>query len=329
MLIKRPRGWEIAESLAAPETVFLDRRRFLAASGLLAASALVAGCDDDIGVAASSDGAAGEPDPSALLYPAPRNEAFKVDRPITPERIASSYNNFFEFGSHKHIQKPAQALPIRPWEITIDGEVDKPLTIGIDDLLAKMPLEERVYRLRCVETWAICVPWSGFPLAELVKLANPTSKARYLRMETFHMPEIARSQRQTWYPWPYVEAVTIEEATNDLAFMVTGAYGKPLPKQHGAPLRLAVPWKYGFKSIKSITRFSFVEKRPMSFWEQVVADEYGFWANINPDVAHPRWSQATERLLPDGDTYPTRLFNGYAEQVAHLYPNLQDKTYFR
>ena len=175
--------------------------------------------------------------------------------------------------------------------------VEKPQEIGIDDLIRKMPLEERLYRHRCVEAWSMAIPWSGFPLAKLVELAKPLSSAKYLRMETFLDPEVASGQRQTWYPWPYVEGLTMAEATNELAFLVTGAYGKPVTKQMGAPLRLALPWKYGFKSIKSIMRFSFTDKRPKSFWEALQASEYGFWANVNPEVPHPRWSQATEELI--------------------------------
>ncbi|PLX36523.1 MAG: protein-methionine-sulfoxide reductase catalytic subunit MsrP [Hyphomicrobiales bacterium] len=328
MLIKIPRGWELPERLASPPEAVFNRRRFLEASGLVLGSALLTGCGDSSSSAgvAESDLPA---DPSAGLYPVERNKRFIVNRPITKESVAGSYNNFFEFGSHKQIQAAASHLPIRPWELRVEGAVEKPFTIAIDELLAKMPLEERVYRLRCVETWAITVPWSGFPLAELVKLARPLSNAKYLRMETFMNPEVARSQKQSWYPWPYVEALTMAEATNELAFMVTGAYGKPLARHFGAPLRLAVPWKYGFKSIKSITRFVFEEKRPTTFWEAVDAREYGFWANINPKVPHRRWSQASERLLPTGERRDTQLFNGYAAFVADLYPDLTDETYFR
>lgn len=328
MLIKRLRGWEIPESRVTPEEIFFNRRKFLAVSGLLATTTMLAGCGEDGGLLGASEMEPPEPDPSAGLYPVTRNEAFVPGREITPEKTASSYNNFFEFGSHKGIQSAAQKLPLRPWEIRIDGAVEKPFTIAIDDLLAKMPLEERVYRLRCVETWAICVPWSGFPLAELVKLAKPLGKAKYLRMETFYKPEVARSQQQAWYPWPYVEGLTIAEATNDVAFMVTGAYGKPLKKQFGAPLRLAVPWKYGFKSIKSVVRFSFEEKRPVTFWEQVDSSEYGFWANVNPEVAHRRWSQAEERILHTGQRAPTEKFNGYGEFVAGLYTDLEAENLY-
>jgi sulfoxide reductase catalytic subunit YedY len=195
--------------------------------------------------------------------------------------------------------------------------------IGLDDLIRQMPMEERLYRHRCVEAWGMAIPWSGFPLAKLVELAKPLSSAKYLVMKTFLDSSVASGQRQTWYPWPYTEGLTIAEASNELAFLATGAYGKPMPKQHGAPLRLAVPWKYGFKSIKSINHFSFSDKRPQSFWEALQASEYGFWANVNPQVPHPRWSQATEEDIATKERRPTLLFNGYGEYVAHLYKDLE------
>ena len=266
--------------------------------------------------------AADNEDPSAHLYPLKRNENFKLDRDITPAEVNAKYNNFYEFGSHKEIWQAAQKLPIRPWMVTIDGDVEKKIEIGVDDLLAKMPLEERLYRHRCVEAWSMAIPWGGFPLAALVAFAKPLAKAKYVVMETFMDPKIAPGQKQFWYPWPYVEGLTMAEATNDLAFIATGAYGKTMPKQHGSPLRLAVPWKYGFKSVKSIVRFKFSDTRPKTFWEEVQAKEYGFWANVNPKVSHPRWSQAMERVLGTGDRVPTLLYNGYGDQVASLYEGM-------
>ena len=315
-------AWELSEKTATSEHVFLNRRQILKGlgiGGLVSAGAL----------AGISGKALAAEDPSASLYPVKRNEAYKLERGITPEEVNTQYNNFYEFGSHKQIFEAAQALKTRPWEITIDGEVEKPLTIAIDDLLAKMPLEERLYRHRCVEAWSMTVPWSGFELSHLVKLAKPLSGAKYLRFETFSDPSVASGQKQFWYPWPYVEGITIEEAANEMTFMVTGAYGKPVPKQMGAPLRLALPWKYGFKSIKSITKISFTSERPVSFWEELASKEYGFWANVNPEIAHPRWSQATERVLETGNRVPTQLFNGYGEQVAHLYEGLENEALYR
>jgi sulfoxide reductase catalytic subunit YedY len=305
------RGWELPEHQATPEKLFLDRRQFLAATGA-AAGALTPGL-------ALAQRVSDLPDPSASRYPVKRNEKFVLDRPITDEAINTTYNNYYEFGSAKTISRAAQALKLRPWTVKIDGMVEKPQEIGIDDLLARMPLEERLYRHRCVEAWSMAIPWSGFALAKLVELARPLGSATYLRMETFLDPSVASGQRATWYPWPYVEGLTMAEATNELAFLVTGAYGKPVSKSQGAPLRLAVPWKYGFKSIKSITRFSFTDQRPKSFWQALQPAEYGFWANVNPEVSHPRWSQASEEVIGTGERRPTLLFNGYGDYVAGLY----------
>src|SRR5690606_14257162 len=266
--------------------------------------------------------------PNADLYPAPANARYAIEREITPEAINSQFNNYYEFGSHKNIAGAAQDLPIRPWEITIDGLVEKPLTLEFDELVRRFPLEERLYRIRCVEAWSMTIPYTGFQLSRLVDLARPLASAKYLRFETFHDPSVASGQKQVWYPWPYVEGVTMAEAANELAFLVTGAYGKPAAKQFGAPIRLSLPWKYGFKSIKSIVRISFTEERPRTFWQEIAPHEYGFWANVNPDVPHPRWSQATEQILHTRETVETRLFNGYGEMVAHLYSGLDDEPLY-
>jgi sulfoxide reductase catalytic subunit YedY len=319
MHVIRRRPWHLPERLATSEALFLDRRRFVAGAAALALSPAT------MPVTAFAQRIADLPDPSASLYPFKRNEKYPLDRPITNESINLAYNNFFEFGSSKSIAGAAQALKLRPWTVTLDGMVEKPQTFGIDELLARMPLEERLYRHRCVEAWSMAIPWSGFALAELVKLARPLSSAKYLRMETFHDKAVASGQRQTWYPWPYVEGLTMAEATNELALLVTGAYGKPVSKQMGAPLRLAVPWKYGFKSIKSIVRFTFTDKQPKGFWELLLAAEYGFWANVNPDVPHPRWSQATEEDIGTGERRPTLKFNGYGEYVAGLYAGMEQE----
>ena len=330
MPIHEKPDWSIDEREATDEDVFLNRRRILTAIGIggaiLAAPLVFRGMKGLL--PERKPIAPPEPDPSAGLYPVERNPAYTLDRELTAEHDAISYNNFYEFGSHKSIASAAQALRIRPWQVRLDGLVEKEQTIGIDDLLAKMPLEERLYRHRCVEAWSMAVPWSGFALRALVNLAKPLGSAKYVAMETFNDPEMAPGQSASWYPWPYVEGLTVEEATNDLAFIATGMYGKPIPRQNGSPLRLAVPWKYGFKSIKSIVRFTFTETRPKTFWETIQAAEYGFWANVNPEVSHPRWSQATERVLGTGERVPTLLYNGYAEQVAHLYKDLTDERLF-
>ncbi len=292
MLIRSKRGWELPDSAATPEALFRDRRRLI--QGLAAGPILLAA---PAFLASGAEAAKVSDDPSAGLYPVKRNPKYTVKRPMTDEDWATKYNNFYEFGSHKRSARWAEDLPIRPWTVRIDGMVEKPRTVDIDDLLKAMPLEERVYRLRCVEAWSMVVPWSGFPMKALVDFARPLSGAKYVRMETFLDKDVAPGQKQPWYPWPFIEGLTMAEATNELAFMVTGLYGKPVPRQNGAPLRLAVPWKYGFKSIKSLVRFSFTDQRPVNFWQEIQAREYGFWANVNPEVPHPRWSQATERPL--------------------------------
>ena len=312
------KGWEIPESLATPESVFLNRRALLTGAGAIGAGAMLAPG------AAFAQAA----DPSAHLYPAPRNENFKLDRALTPEDVNARYNNFYEFGTTKNIVAAAQRLQIRPWTIKVDGLVEKEREIGIDDLLKAVQLEERLYRMRCVEAWSMTVPWSGFAMKQLVDLAKPTSGAKFIRIETFMDPKIAPGQRQVWYPWPYVDGCTIEEARNDLAFMVTGAYGKPLGNQFGAPLRVHMPWKYGFKAVKSIRRITFTNERPVSFWEKAQASEYGFWGNVNPAIAHPRWSQATEEVLGEGRRVPTLIWNGYGEFVADMYKGMEGEKLF-
>ncbi|MDB5651413.1 MAG: sulfite oxidase subunit YedY [Hyphomicrobiales bacterium] len=317
MHLIRRKGWEIPEREATPEALFLNRRAVLGAG----VGSILAGVAPAM--------AAEEPDPSAGLYPAKHNDAFTLDRELTPEKINSQYNNFYEFGTQKKVFTAVDSLKIRPWTIKVDGMVEKAREIGIDDLLKTMPLEERLYRHRCVEAWSMTIPWTGFPLKALIDAARPLSSAKYVRFETFLDPKMAPGQKQSWYPWPYVEGLTMAEATNDLTMLVTGAYGKPLARQFGAPIRLHVPWKYGFKSIKSITRISFVDEQPKNFWQSLQSSEYGFWANVNPEVPHPRWSQATEEVIGTSTRRPTLLYNGYAEQVAGIYKGMEgQKIYF-
>lgn len=317
MLIKSRRGWELPEREATPEQAFANRRQWLVGAGAIGAATFSA-----------ASALAQDKDPSADLYPAKRNEKYALDRDVTPEAINANYNNFYEFGSYKRVANEAQALKTRPWTVKIGGMVEQSLELGIDDILRKMPIEERLYRHRCVEAWAMAVPWSGFTLKSLLDLARPLGSAKYVEFKTFLDPKIAPGQRQTWYPWPYVEGVTVEEAANELAFLVTGAYGKPLLKQFGAPIRLALPWKYGFKHIKSIVQITLTDKRPKSYWEALQDSEYGFWANVNPAVPHPRWSQATEEVLGTNKRVPTQIFNGYGEFVAHLYKGLANERLF-
>lgn len=325
MLIKTIHGWELPESVASAESVYLNRRELMVGAG--------AGV---IGVGMMGAPASAASDPSAKYYPAKKNPKFAdAGRKITSEELNTTYNNFYEFGTSKRISRAARNLKIRPWEIRIDGEVEKPFTIGFDDLLKKVQLEDRVVRHRCVEAWAMTVPWSGFTLKQLVAMAAPKTSAKYVRFQTFHDPDIAPGQKPSLFgfgkglPWPYTEGLTMAEATNELAFMVTGAYGKPVANSMGAPLRLHCPWKYGFKSAKSINRISFVKERPVSFWEEIQQAEYGFWANVNPQVPHPRWSQAEERILGTYEKVPTKLFNGYGEFVAHLYKGITGEKLYQ
>lgn len=320
MYILRPRAWNLASSSITPERFVLSRRTVLAG-----AVAQVASMSFPMASVAQSPA---RHDMTAALKRATRNAKWPADRSVTPEDINTTYNNFFEFGSHKKIHAAAAAIKSRPWMIKVDGLVEKPTEFDIADLIQKMALEERIYRHRCVEAWSMVVPWMGFPLAELVKLARPLSSAKFMRFEAFQDPSIATGQKQAWYPWPYAEALTMAEADNELAFLVVGAYGKELPKSMGAPIRLHLPWKYGFKSIKSIARVTFTEERPKSFWETFQGREYGFWANVNPEVPHARWSQATERVLGTEDRIPTLLFNGYGEWVAHLYKDVVGERLF-
>ena len=316
MLVRIKRGWELPERLATPESVYADRRRLVQAMAL---GPLLAAAGPLLRAARAEQ----EVDPSRLLYPVKRNDAYALDRPLTDEELVTTYNNFYEFGSHKRIASAAQRLKLRPWTVRIDGMVEEEKEIGIDELLKAMPLEERLYRHRCVEAWSMAVPWSGFPLKALVAFARPAAGAKYLKLTSFQDEGVAPGQKAVWYPWPYVEGLTIEEATNDLAFIGTGLYGKPMPKQNGAPLRLVTPWKYGFKSVKSVVSFTFTDAMPKTFWWEIAPDEYGFWANVNPKVDHPRWSQATERPLGLNERVPTLPFNGYEAHVAHLYKGLE------
>ena len=307
--------WELPASAVTPEAVFLSRRQALVGLGAVAGAAFLP----------THGRAADEVIKTADLYPAKLNEAFKLDRPITPEKTNLTYNNFYEFSLDKRLN--ADALRIRPWTVTIGGMVEKEKAWDIDDLVRTLGVEERLYRHRCVEAWGMAIPWSGFPLRKLVEMAKPTSSAKYVRFESFLDKKHAPGQR-SFMPWPYVEGLTMAEATNDLAFVATGAYGKPISKNQGAPIRLALPWKYGFKSAKSIVKITFTDKQPETFWAAQGPGEYGFWANVNPEVPHPRWSQASETDLTTGNRRPTLLFNGYGEQVAALYKGLEKEPLY-
>ena len=334
--IQRRRGWEIPEREATPEEVFLNRRRFLRSAGL-AGLGLAAGCGSDRiitpvepepegetalpTVQAPPDQEPAAPEGGNPLYPAELNPEFgTLDRPLTEEEVAGRYNNFYEFTQSKQVHLFVDHFETRPWTVEVSGLVEKPATFDIDDLVRRMPLEERLYRFRCVEAWSMAVPWTGFPVRALIDLARPLSAAKFVSFTSFFDTENARGQWNTpELPWPYVEGLSMPEALNELTMMVTGIYGHELPVQHGAPIRLIVPWKYGMKSIKSVVRIEFVAEQPANFWNIVNPREYDFWLNVNPDVPHPRWSQAQERMIGIWEWRPTLLYNGYEEYVAGLY----------
>lgn len=323
--IKVPKGWEIPESLVTPEDVYLNRRHFIKTLGFagLGAWGLMTGCLEKPFEASDEEASIVDirrtiPGPMPP-YPAVKNPKYTVERAITQEEIAASYNNFYEFTSYKKfVWRVAEIFETQPWKIEVTGNVHKPRSFDIDDLIKLFPLEERVYRHRCVEAWSMVVPWVGFAFQKLIDEVQPTSNVKHVRMVSFYRPGQAIGQRNE-YPWPYYEALTMEEATNELTMIVTGLYGHALPNQHGAPIRLITPWKYGYKSIKSLVKIEFVDTRPPTFWNDLFPQEYGFEGNVNPKVPHPNWSQATERVIDTGERIPTVRYNGYGEFVAHLY----------
>lgn len=335
--IIRP-DWWLSERFASPESLYFNRRTFLRTLGLGIGATSIWGCDSTFTPAepnvldTSCDAAppAGPfqtvcPTPTADLYPAAANTLYRVtDRPLTDPIPAVTFNNYYEFigrpGNINFIWDLIGAFQVRPWTVELAGAIENPGVYEVADLEREFGLEERVYRHRCVERWSMAVPWTGYPLSKLIEKAGPLSSASYLRFTAFNDPGAAVGQAtQPWYSWPFVEALRMDEALNELSFVATGIYGQPLPKQNGAPLRLAVPWKYGFKSVKAFVRIDFVEEQPTTFWTDFAPDEYGFLSNVNPDVPHPRWSQQEELMLGEFDTRPTEVYNGYANQVGHLY----------
>ncbi len=316
MWIKRRPGWALSESQVTDEAVYLRRREILKTLGLGGALAVA-------GRNALAAGPALPPGVSTAL-----NLRYPPGRALTDEKAATTYNNYYEIATIKDVWRGAQAIPQRPWSIAVGGLCGKPKTWTIEDVLKQFPVEERIYRHRCVEAWAMTVPWSGFPLAKLIDLAEPGPDAAYVRFTTLANPKVMPGLSDPTFPWPYVEGLTLAEARHDLAFVATGMYGKPMPPQDGGPIRLVLPWKYGFKSAKAIVKIEFVKQRPMNFWQAINPDEYGFWANVNPDVPHPRWSQKTERLLGTGEIVPTRIYNGYGQFVAPLYAGVKHQALF-
>jgi len=324
---------KIHPSEITPEHIYLSRRKFMKGVGALAASAaLLSACNADTlsstpaNEAASSDSAAST---QADSEPQASAETDELGDELTPFEAVTNYNNFYEFSIQKEaVAKVSQDFKTDPWTVEVGGLVNNPKTYGVEELLSKFTQEERIYRLRCVEAWSMVIPWLGFPLAELLKEVEPTSEAKYVRFETLHDPEQMPGQNSGWYNWPYVEGLRMDEAMNELAILSTGLYGKHLLPQNGAPIRLVVPWKYGFKSIKSIVKINLVDTMPTSLWMAAAPNEYGFYANVNPEVNHPRWSQATERRIGELGRRDTLSFNGYAEQVAHLYEGMDLSKYY-
>jgi len=304
----------IRSSEITPYSQYLSRRDFLKAAGIVTGSALLAACA-----------------PSVTDSTVPEAEAPVVASGLTDElgspansfEDITNYNNFYEFTTDKEgVARLAERFNPAPWTVEVYGLVNKPTTFGMEDLLGKFTQEERIYRLRCVEAWSMVIPWTGFTLSSLLKEVEPTSDAKYVRFETVNRPEEMPGMKSPFYPWPYQEGLRLDEAMHDLTILATGLYGQPMPNQNGAPIRLVVPWKYGFKSIKSVVRIELVAEQPTTLWSMVGPNEYGFYSNVNPEVPHPRWSQATERRIGEFGRRETLMFNGYAEQVAYLYEGM-------
>jgi sulfoxide reductase catalytic subunit YedY len=330
MLIKTKKSSQLSEQHVTDESVYHSRRDVLKKLGYLGAGSLLAQSAN--ANAGALDFFSSKKDVVFQQQALTFQKASKSSQILTPEAKVTSHNNFYEFGTSKGDPiENAQAFKVDPWQLKISGEVDKPFTLGYDDLFKSFPLEERIYRLRCVEAWSMVIPWIGFPLAELIKKAAPNSRAKYVAFETLYDPEQMPGQKSRriggGVKYPYVEGLRIDEAMNPLTLMSVGLYGKTLPAQNGAPIRLVVPWKYGFKSIKSIVGIKLVEHKPPTTWNILAAREYGFYANVNPEVDHPRWSQASERRLTTGgllarNRIATLPFNGYGEEVAGMYKNM-------
>ncbi len=300
----------LRSSEITPESVYLSRRALLRGLGALGAGVALSAC----GVAASF------PAPADPALPAPGDLRDELGDPVNSFAQITNYNNFYEFTTDKEaVARRAAGFVTAPWTVEVTGMVRNPRVFAIEDLLAMFDQEERIYRLRCVEGWSMVIPWLGFPLRKLLAVVEPTAQAQYVRFETLYDPDQMPGQRDRYFPWPYTEGLRIDEAMHDLTILSTGLYGRTLLPQNGAPLRLVVPWKYGFKSIKSIVKIELTDTMPVSLWMAVAPREYGFYANVNPDVPHPRWSQATERRIGETGRRRTLPFNGYAEQVAALY----------
>jgi len=318
MLIKQ--ASDLRESEVTPRELYLRRREFIGAAGATAAV---------LATGVLAPGFADAQNPAAQKLTNLKKSPFNTDEKMNSYRDVTTYNNFYEFGLDKgDPARHAHSLKPRPWTIKVEGECAKPGTYNIDDIIKWFPLEERIYRMRCVEAWSMVIPWNGFPLADFVKRMEPTSKAKYVEMRTLVDMRQMPGQTEPALQWPYREGLRMDEALHPLALFAVGLYGEVLPNQNGAPIRLVVPWKYGFKGIKSIVSVKFVEKEPLNTWQQTRADEYGFYANVNPDVDHPRWTQKSERRIGEFFRRKTLPFNGYGDQVASLYAGMDLKRQY-
>jgi methionine sulfoxide reductase catalytic subunit len=307
----------VASSEITPQHVYLSRRDFIKTAGLVAGSLALAACAPVVAGSADATSQPGPADPSIA------KKKDELGDPVNAFQDITNYNNYYEFTTNKDgVASLSKDLKMSPWDVEVSGLVKNARRYSVDDLIKKFQPEERIYRLRCVEAWSMVIPWTGFPLSKLLKEVEPTSAAKYVRFETLFDTKAMPGEGNPLYPWPYHEGLRMDEAMNDLAILATGMYGGPLPAADGGPIRLVVPWKYGFKSIKAIIKIELVDKQPATMWNDIASNEYGFFANVNPEVDHPRWSQATERRIGELSRRPTLMFNGYAAQVASLYAGM-------
>jgi sulfoxide reductase catalytic subunit YedY len=308
---------KIRSSEITPEHVYLSRREFIKGAGVLGGTAAI------IAACAPAAGETPVPPTAPASTPSAGASTDELGNPLTEFDAITNFNNYYEFSTDKEdVAKLSAGFTTSPWQVAVGGMVRNPKTYDVDDLVSSFTQEERIYRLRCVEAWSMVIPWTGFSLKHLLDEVEPTSDAKYVRFETIYDPDRMPGQKSPWYTWPYVEGLRLDEAYHDLAILATGVYGNPLLPQNGAPIRIVVPWKYGFKSIKSIVKIDLVSEMPVSLWMDAAPDEYGFYANVNPNVDHPRWSQSTERRIGERGRIPTLMFNGYEEEVAPLYAGM-------
>jgi methionine sulfoxide reductase catalytic subunit len=310
----------VLPSEITPRALYEHRRDFLKAAGVLSGAALLAACSPTSGAQSQQ----AEQAPASIAEYAGKTD--ELGAPLNSYQDITNYNNYYEFSENKEAVNPLSAnFKSRPWTVEVSGLVNKPRTFGMDEILKLFPQEDRIYRLRCVEAWSMVIPWRGFPLGSLLKLVEPTSAAKYVHFVTLDDHTRLPHEADNLYPWPYEEGLRLDEAMNDLAILATGLYGAPLPAPDGAPIRLVVPWKYGFKGIKAIAKIELVDEQPNTFWHTIASNEYGFYANVNPNVPHPRWLQSSERRIGELSMRPTLMFNGYGDKVAYLYKGMDLK----